>query len=957
MPKVPNHYVAIGASAGGLEALEQFFRKLPETTGMAFIVVQHLSPDFKSLMDELLARYTKMPVVIAKEGMQVEANHIYLIPPRKNLTIFHGKLMLEDQGERHHLRLPIDLFFKSLALDQDKRAIGIILSGTGSDGSQGIRAIKAANGMVMVQDEHSAKFDGMPNSAWATGVCDFKLPPEKMVDELLDLLTFHEKGHVDESVEVPRDVLATISEVMRRHGGLDFSSYKESTLWRRVDRRVKMTKSENLEAYVDLLQSSEIERETLQQEFLIGVTSFFRDEEAFQSIEKHVLPNLDYSKGQIRVWSAGCSTGEEVYSLAILLNEYLKTHRLLCDVRLFATDIDERALEFAGAGVYSEGIAASIEPQLLATYFEKVENGFKVREFLRKMVVFAKHNMLKDPPFSKVDLVVCRNVFIYLNPPYQQAVLNQFYYSLAPKGFLFLGSSESLGEAVQAYQAVDAKWKIFQCKEGYKVPPTSGIVYNVSSRLNKSVNELHFPAVKHPPAVKIESLLDRAVAAVSPPAVIVDGKDTIVHVINDVSPYVKMQPGRFSNLFTNHVSKDLSLLITNMIRKVRTDPEQVQQVQTSHPDRQDAQLTVRVQALRVGESNFFFISFIEMETTKSVLPVVSMEMTDEIKIHVEDLEQELKLAREGLQASIEELETSNEELQSSNEELIASNEELQSTNEEMQSVNEELYTVNTEYQSKIGELTKLTNDLNNLLRNTDVGAIYLDRQLLIRKITPLISKITSVLDSDISRPVYHLKLMESYPELMDDIYHVQEELTPIEREVEVQPGKWYLVRVRPYRTEFNSVEGIIITFIEISSLKEQQGLTLESNERLNRALDMGNMAWWEYDVQANRVEFSDKKATMLGYTPEEFPKEFDETSSYIHPEDVERTRQAMRDFLAGKAENWDITYRMRKKDGTYLWYHEKGQASQYDADGKVRKIVGTVINITPYKEMEDRANR
>lgn len=924
---------------------------------MAFIVVQHLSPDFKSLMDELLSRYTKMPVLIAEEGMQVEANHIYLIPPKKNLTIFHGKLMLENQGERHHLRLPIDLFFKSLALDQDKRSIGIILSGTGSDGSQGIRAIKAANGMVMVQDEHSAKFDGMPNSAWATGVCDFKLTPEAMVDELMDMQNFHEKGHVNTSVEVPRDVLATISEVMRRHGGLDFSSYKENTLWRRVDRRLKMTKSDSLEDYVDLLQSSELERETLQQEFLIGVTSFFRDEEAFQSLEKHVFPNIDYSKGQIRVWSAGCSTGEEVYSLAILLNEYVKTHRLLCEVRLFATDIDERALEFAGAGFYSEGIAASIEPRLLAAYFEKVENGFKVREFLRKMVVFAKHNMLKDPPFSKVDLVVCRNVFIYLNPPYQQAVLNQFYYSLAPKGFLFLGSSESLGEVAQAYQPVDAKWKIFQCKEGYKAPPTSPVIYNASSRLNKSVNELHHPTVKHPPAVKIESLLDRAVAAMSPPAVIVDGKDTIVHVINDVSPYVKMQPGRFSNLFMNHISKDVSLLITNMIRKVRTDPQKVQQVKTTHPDHPDTQLAIRVQALQVGESTFFLISFIEVEDTKPALPVVSMEMTDEIKVHVEDLEQELKLAREGLQSSIEELETSNEELQSSNEELIASNEELQSTNEEMQSVNEELYTVNTEHQSKIGELTKLTNDLNNLLRNTDVGAIYLDRQLLIRKITPLISKITSVLDSDISRPVYHLKLMESYPELMDDIYHVQEELTPIEREVEVQPGKWYLVRVRPYRTEFNSVEGIIITFIEISSLKEQQELTVKSNERLNRALDVGNMAWWEYDVKKNRVEFSDKKATMLGYTPEEFPKDIYEVCSYIHPEDYEATMKAMREFMSGDTDVWDVQYRMRKKDDSYIWYHDRGVASGYDVDGKISKIVGTVIDITPYKEMEDRANR
>lgn len=424
------YYIGIGASAGGLEALEAFFKEVPEDTGNVFMVVQHLSPDYKSMMDELLARHTKMPIHVAEDGMETIPNHIYLIPPKANLSIFHSTLYLEEQNKHHHLNMPIDIFFKSLAQDQGKNAIAIVLSGTGSDGAKGVRSIKESGGMIMAQSLESSKFDGMPKSAMATGLVDYVLSPDEMPKEIMNFIespSIHkqlaEKIQANESI----DDLTKLTLILRSYSGIDFSSYKENTIIRRIDRRIKVNRLDGLSSYLKFVSESDQEKDILFKEMLIGVTSFFRDEEAFERLREKVFPYLDYSKGTIRIWSAGCSTGEEVYSIAISLAEYMEANQINCDVKIFATDIDQKALEFGGTGYYSESLISDVDPEIVAKYFIKKTEGYQIVDTIRKMVVFARHNILKDPPFSKLDLLVCRNLFIYFKNFEQQNILSSFY--------------------------------------------------------------------------------------------------------------------------------------------------------------------------------------------------------------------------------------------------------------------------------------------------------------------------------------------------------------------------------------------------------------------------------------------------------------------------------------------------------------------------------------------------
>lgn len=456
--------IGIGASAGGLEALQDFFKAMPTDTNLAFVVIQHLSPDYKSLMDELLARNTDIPIHIATDGLAIKPNNIYLIPPRQNISIFHDKLYLEEYNPKKGLNLPIDIFFRSLAAAKANHAIGIILSGTGSDGTLGTRAIKEAGGMIMVQDEGSAKFDGMPSSSISTGLVDFILQPARMPMALLNFIEnpfIRKSGTRENILEKDLDTLTKITLILRDYCGIDFSYYKENTIIRRLERRVSINRFNSLEEYLLYLSESDKEKDVLYREMLIGVTRFFRDTEAFESIEKKVLPNLDFKlKKGIRVWSVGCSTGEEVYSIAMQFLEHMSKNEIDCELKIFATDIDRHSLGIAGQGFYPDSIVADIHPVLLARYFTRKENGYQINDDVRKVVVFATHNLLKDPPFSKLDMLVCRNLFIYFKPEMQQRILSMFYYALNSSGNLFMGSSESIGEMSEAFEPIDSKWKI-----------------------------------------------------------------------------------------------------------------------------------------------------------------------------------------------------------------------------------------------------------------------------------------------------------------------------------------------------------------------------------------------------------------------------------------------------------------------------------------------------------------
>ncbi len=938
--------VGIGASAGGLEALQEFFKAVPLDTGLAFVVIQHLSPDYKSLMDELLARQTKLKIQVIEDSMPLEPDTIFLIPPRKDLSIFHNTLILQDQSLKRGLHLPVDIFFTSLAAEKGKNAIGIILSGTGSDGTLGTRAIKEAGGMMMVQDETSAKFDGMPRSSISTGLVDYILPPAQMPEALVTYVhhPFVQKGtSLEKALGKNFDPLTKITLILRDFSGIDFSYYKENTVIRRLERRVSINRFDTLDEYLVYLNESDKEKDSLFREMLIGVTRFFRDTEAFEALQAKVFPLLAHKK-HLRIWSAGCSTGEEVYSLAILVLSYLEQHKLECEVTIFATDVDRHALDVAGRGFYSDSVVADVDHHHLARYFHKRENGYQVAENVRKMVVFASHNLLKDPPFSKLDLLVCRNLFIYFKPELQGRLLGNFYHSLAPEGFLFMGSSESLGDMGDGFETLDSKWKIYRHRSGFQVPLERA--YPIVPTTSDDP-ETRMSASRQKETARWDRMMSQVLSIYLPPSVVVDANDQVMQTINDMSRYLKIPTGRFSQNLYDLLPHELGLLVASLLRKLKKSAESFQlENLVGIKGFEGELLSLQGHVLSNDRTTFYLLCFrTSLEVGRLADDTKPQEVNELYLGRVTDLERELQFTRESLQATVEELETSNEELQSSNEELIASNEELQSTNEELQSVNEELYTVNSEFQNKIEELTNLNNDEINLLRNTEIGALYLDRNLCIRKITPKVSEITRIVPTDLGRPLEHLSALPTYPEMLRDIHSVADSLSSFDREVKGIDGKTYLACIRPYRTGFNAVEGILITFVDITTLKQEQLRTTLTRNRLEAALRLGQMAWWEWDYRTGEVIFDPLKATMIGYTVEEFPTTVDGICALIHPEDYQKTMNAMSDHLKGQTPLWEVSYRIRRKEGSYALYYDRGTVSERDSSGKPLKLVGTVIRM------------
>ncbi len=841
--------VGIGASAGGLEALQEFFENLPDNPGLTFVIVQHLSPDYKSLMDELLSRHTRMNIYKVEDGQKLEPDSVYLIPPRKNMTIFNGRLFLTDQNVSKGLNLPIDIFLQSLAKDQGKNAVAIILSGTGSDGTLGIRTIKEAGGMVMVQDNRTAKFDGMPRSSISTGLVDYILPPSQMPVELLNYVKhpfISKTKSIEKVIQKEEDSYSKVLAIIRDHVGVDFSSYKNNTILRRLEKRLSINQVSNIEDYVNILLSSPIESRILYKELLIGVTRFFRDNEAFDLIRKKVVPELfknKKDKDTIRVWSVGCSTGEEPYSLAVIIQEYMEENGIQRDVKIFATDIDRDAIDFAGAGIYPENLINDVDSNLLSKYFIKNDSGYQVTESIRRMVVFAKHNLIKDPPFSKIDFISCRNLFIYLLPEMQKRLLSMFYFSLNNDGFMFLGSSETLGDLTDGFQTINSKWKIYKYKPGAKY----NFHENYSINITQQNEDRGYPQdtnlktrEKRMQDILVEQMMDNFV----PPTVVLDENYNIVRVINDISKYVRVQPGIFSQNLLKMVPADLAITLNSILRNLQKKKQKLvyNNIAYNIGDRKEK---VDIEGLIINNAEegqrFYSISIIEnkAETVKdnSHLEEDSYDLEEQYHDRISELENEVQVTKESLQATVEELETSNEELQSSNEELIASNEELQSTNEELQSVNEELYTVNSEHQSKIEELTQLNNDMNNLLKNINVGTLYLDRKLTIRKFTPLVKDITNIRNNDVGRPVHHISIENTYKNFIKDTEEVLHDLKIKEKEILGPDKNWYAIRMRPYRNDDNAVEGVIVTFININSLKKTLKSLEEERKLLIRILD------------------------------------------------------------------------------------------------------------------------
>ncbi len=830
----PVTIVGIGASAGGLEAIEAFFKAVPVDSGMAFVVIQHLSPDYKSLMVELLSRKTDIPVHRAEDGMLVEPNHIYLIPPKKNLTIFHGRLLLEDQKQREGINLPVDIFLRSLAEDQGENAVGVILSGTGSDGTRGVRAIKEWGGLVMVQDESTAKFDGMPRAAASTGVADFVLPPEEMPSQLLACLRHPYATRQERQQQALGDEtgLTRLFSLLRAKTRVDFTYYKPSTITRRIERRIAVTHVADLDAYVRHVEQTPAEIAALYRELLIGVTSFFRDPEVMANLQENVLPELfDRASGrELRFWVAGCSSGEEAYTLAILAREVMETMGLARDVKIFATDIDRDAVARAGNGVYPESIAADLNSNLLGKYFYCRGDRYQVARTIREMVVFAQHNLVKDPPFTRIDLVSCRNLLIYLQSNLQQRALDMFSFSLRPGGVLLLGTSETVGDMEDCFEPIDRKARVYRSmgksrvrglqNDGEMIPreearlPLLATGYVRAARTNTREQER-----------LVTRLLDTLAASYVPLAVVVNEHLEILHTLGDPTGVFTLPSGRAVYDISKMVNRELAIPLATGIQKVfRTGEELVySNVRLREADAtRTMRLRLRLLPGRKSDEALVVVFFERIEESHAAPGAAASEydLNEETSQRLQDIEQELQFTRENLQATIEELETSNEELQATNEELLASNEELQSTNEELQSTNEELYTVNAEYQNKIIELTEAHNDVDNLLSSSRIGTLILDEDLCIRRYSPQAAEVFHLVESDIGRPLRHLShsLVDFAP--VDRARDVQQTQKPFEQEVGTDQGQWFLVRILPYRVGPTTVSGVVFSLIDVTPLRE-----------------------------------------------------------------------------------------------------------------------------------------
>jgi two-component system CheB/CheR fusion protein len=928
---IPTFFIGIGASAGGLEALETFFSSVSPNTGMSFIVIQHLSPDYKSMMVELLSKKTKMKVYRAEEGMVVEPDSVYLITPKKNLTIFHGSLLLTDQDHSKGINLPIDIFFKSLAEDQAEKSVGIVLSGTGSDGVRGIRAIKEAGGMVMAQNEASAKFDGMPRSAISTGLVDFILTPSEMPEKLI-AFSKHPNAHKsDKSNPLLSDEesLTRIFSLLRQISQLDFTFYKPSTVIRRIERRMTINQIQELRDYVRFLESHTGEIQTLFKELLIGVTCFFRDREVFDEIMNFFLSKFtgsDNSK-EFRIWIPGCSTGEEAYTYAITFKEIMEQCGKIFNIKIFATDIDKDALIQAGAGVYPESITADLNAKYLTKYFHLRDNKYHIDRSIREMVVFAQHNLIKDPPFTKIDLISCRNLLIYLQIVLQRKVLETFNYSLVPDGILVLGTSETTGEMNEYFDSINQKFKIYK-SSGRKGVISPGIdfrgVSHSHANLSKATSFIsrRFAAQSHDE----ERMLDRIISVLSeeyiPLTFIVNKFYEILHIIGNPAEYLKLVPGKVINDISKFAVKELVIPLSTGLQRVFKSSEDIKytniRIQSENTIK-FVSMHIRIMQTKKGQDPLAAIIIKENPgTTQNCSENNNLQIFDvnkQAQDRIYDLEQELQFMRENLQATIEELETSNEELQATNEELLASNEELQSTNEELQSVNEELHTVNSQYQRKIMDLTELNNDLDNLMAVTKIGTIFLDENFEIRRFTPEITRIFKIIENDIGRPVFHL---HHSIKGVDPFIAMREVLSTgkdIHLEVSTVEGNWFLMRIVPYKISYSANSGVVLTFIDYTQLKKAQDALANSEWRLSSInltslMGMCLLSDWTF------LEVNDTFCSLLHYERHEI---LHKGFNILFKSELlfNNTMKSVTDLIIS-SKNGQIETRLLKKDGTEL---------------------------------------
>ncbi len=835
--------VGIGASAGGLAAFEAFFSGMPAVTdpNMAFVLVQHLAPDHKSILTGLIQRYTRMQVSEVKDGMEVRPNCAYIIPPGKDMAFVNGSLQLLEPSAPRGQRLPIDFFFRSLARDQRERAICIVLSGTGSDGTLGVRAIKGEGGMTMAQSPTTTEYDGMPKSAIATGLVDYELPPAEMAVQLMAYAAHAFTGLVKHSPHAPTEnenTRQTIFNVLHKETGHDFSQYKSSTINRRLKRRLAIHQIETMDDYVKYLRQTPAEAKILFADLLIGVTNFFRDPESFKVLEKKIIPKLfaDRSVGDtVRVWSQGCSTGEEAYSLAILLQEHLNTLKQSYTVQIFATDIDSKAIATARAGLYPAGIDADITPNRLARFFsiEPDNTTYRIHKGIRDMVIFSEQDVIKDPPFSKLDLISCRNLLIYMTSNLQKQIIPLFHYALKPGGFLFLGTSETAGDFGDMFAVFDKKAKLYRRKQGLNTIYRAHPGHIFSTTITGHSPQL-LPTWKKARLGKLSlrELTEQALLLqVAPTGALVNGHGDILYLHGRTGMYLEPPPGETAVNNILEMARDgLQHELASALHKTSTSREISHRTGLrvkSHGAFITVNLTISPMITSPTTSNEAPLYLVILEEVvpadgdKSIDTDGSTPSTElDASVYIASLRQELRTKEQLLRTANEELKSSIEEMQSINEELQSTNEELETSKEELQSTNEELSTVNAELQSNVADLTIANNDMNNMVAGTGIGTVFVDHLMRILRFTPDFTRIINLIKTDVGRPIGHIvSNMTGYDNLIVDVQAVLDNLAPKEKDVQTTEGRWYTMRIQPYRTTDNVIEGAVISFIDITERK------------------------------------------------------------------------------------------------------------------------------------------
>ena len=822
--------VGIGASAGGLEALEQFLGHVPKDSGMAFVIIQHLDPTHKGIMVELLQRATPMPVIQVADRTRIKPNHVYVIPPNKDMSVLHGVLHLLTPMAPRGLRLPIDFFFRSLAEDQREHSVGVILSGMGSDGALGLRAIKEEAGVVFVQEPATAKFDGMPRSAEDAGLADVIAPAEELPARIIayikhvPLLTPKPGLAADEKAQSALDKIVIL---LRAHTGHDFSLYKKSTVYRRIERRMGIHQIDKIADYVRFLRENPKELQLLFGELLIGVTSFFRDPMAWEQLKNRVLPDLlaNCQTGHmLRAWIPGCSTGEEAYSLAIVFKEAmdkLKSAKNL-SLQIFATDLDRDAVKKACEGAFPANIATDVSAERLNRFFIQVERGYLITKPIREMIIFAPQNLIMDPPFTKLDILSCRNLLIYLTPELQKKLLPLFHYSLNPGGYLFLGSAESIGGSNDLFIPLDGKSRIYRRSESaqwtkriefpQRFVPSHVIEAESSTAISSTAN--------------LQTLADQVIIKYySPPAVLVNDSGDILYVNGRTGKYLEPPAGKANWNIYAMTREGLRYELASAFQKAICHKQAVTLKNMKVANNGGTQtVNVAIQPLAEPETlqGLLLIAFHDVAMPPLSKSLSAVEKYSAHNRRVRELEGELEQARQETQTTREEMQTSQEELKSTNEELQSTNEELTTSKEEMQSMNEELQTLNQELQAKVDELSQASNDMKNLLDSTDIATLFLNGNLNVRRYTPQATRIFKLIPSDVGRPITDITTDLIYSDFAEDVKEVLRTLVFLEKEVTTRDGRWFVMRIMPYRTLENRIDGVVITFVNISVMKKME---------------------------------------------------------------------------------------------------------------------------------------